>query len=110
MPWKAVLREEELWIGEKLGLEIAGQKLLLVNVDGAVHAFEDRCAHQAWPLSQGWLVGRELTCSLHQWKYDACTGAGLNPAGVALRAYAVRIAGGEIWVDLGDGSTGAGAR
>lgn len=105
MSWKAVLREEELWIGEKLGLEIEGQKLLLVNVEGAVHAFEDRCAHQSWPLSRGQLQGRELTCSLHQWRYDACTGAGLNPAGVALRAYAVRIADGDIWVDLGE--TGA---
>ena len=55
--------------------------------------------HQAWPLSQGTLDGRELTCGLHHWRYDACTGAGINPAGVALRAYAVRIADGEIWVD-----------
>ena len=36
MGWRAVLREEELWIGEKLGLEIEGRKLLLVNVEGAV--------------------------------------------------------------------------
>jgi len=110
MSWKVVLREKELWIGEKLGLEIEGQKLLLVNVDGAVHAFEDRCAHQSWPLSRGHLAGRELTCSLHQWRYDACTGAGLNPAGVALRTYAVRIVDGEIWVDLGDRGSETDAR
>lgn len=100
MGWRAVLREEELWIGEKLGLEIEGRKLLLVNVEGAVCAFEDRCAHQSWPLSRGKLEGRELTCSLHHWRYDACTGAGLNPAGVALRAYAVRVVDGEICVEL----------
>jgi toluene monooxygenase system ferredoxin subunit len=100
MSFQSVLREEELWIGEKLGLEIAGRKLLLVNVDGVVHAFEDRCAHQSWPLSRGKLAGRQLICALHHWCYDACTGVGLNPTGVALRAYSVRVENGEIWVDL----------
>jgi toluene monooxygenase system ferredoxin subunit len=107
MAFRAVLREQDLWSGEKIGLEIDGRKLLLVNVDGIVHAFEDRCAHQAWPLSRGKLVGRQLTCALHQWCYDACTGLGLNPAGVALRSYGVQVSGGQIRVDFGDGGDGA---
>jgi len=100
MAFLAVMREEELWTGEKVGVEVAGQKLLLINVDGVVRAFEDRCAHQGWPLSRGTLAGRELTCALHRWRYDACTGIGLNPAGVALRSYPVAILDGEISVDL----------
>ena len=108
MAFRAVLREEELWSGEKLGLEIEGRRLLLVNVDGVVRAFEDRCAHQAWPLSRGTLEGRELTCALHRWRYDACTGLGLNPPGVALRRYPVAVVDGQITVDLDDGQGGRG--
>jgi toluene monooxygenase system ferredoxin subunit len=100
MAFQTVLREESLWSGEKLGIEIDGRKILLVNVDGVVRAFEDRCAHRGWPLSHGKLVGRELTCALHQWRYDVCTGLGVNPQGVALRSYAVQILDGNILLDL----------
>ena len=106
MAFRTVLPEKDLWSGEKIGLEIDGRRLLLVNVEGVVRAFEDRCAHQAWPLSRGKLVGRELTCALHQWCYDACTGRGLNPAGVALRSYDVQVSDGRIWVDF-DRASGA---
>ena len=103
MAFRAVLREEDLWSGEKVGVEIEGKRILLVNVDGAVRAFDDRCAHQGWPLSRGKLVGRQLTCALHQWCYDVGTGLGINPHGVKLRSYGVRIMAGDIQVDL-DGS------
>jgi len=105
MALRVVLREEELWSGEKVGVEIEGRKLLLVNVDGVVRAFEDRCAHQSWPLSRGSLESRELTCALHRWRYDACTGLGVNPTGVALRCYRVAVVDGQITVDL-DGGQG----
>jgi toluene monooxygenase system ferredoxin subunit len=81
-------------------VEIDGKKILLVNVAGTVCAFEDRCAHLGWPLSHGKLVGQELTCALHQWRYDARTGVGLNPRGVVLRSYGVQILDGDILVDL----------
>ena len=100
MGFRSVMPVEDLWMGEKVGLDVAGKKLLLLNIDGQVSAFEDRCAHQGWPLSRGTLAGRELTCALHHWRYDACTGRGLNPAGVALRRYPVAIIDGRISVDV----------
>jgi len=100
----AVLREDDLWQGETLGIEVGGRRLVLINVAGQVHAYDDRCPHQGWPLSRGALCGSELTCALHQWRYDARTGAGINPAGVALRSYPVQVTAGDIMVDLdGDG-------
>ena len=100
MAFRAVLRESDLWQGETLGIEVRGRRLVLVNVGGVVRAYDDRCPHQGWPLSRGDLCGQELTCALHHWKYDACTGAGINPDGVALRSYAVQVMGGDIMVDL----------
>jgi toluene monooxygenase system ferredoxin subunit len=100
MAFTTVLREEDLWQGESLGIEVRGRRLLLINVAGTVRAYDDRCAHQGWPLSRGELCGAELTCALHQWRYDAHTGQGINPRGVALRSYAVRVSDGEIMVDV----------
>ena len=100
MAFRAVLRDSDLWQGETLGVEVGGRRLLLLKVGGAVRAYDDRCPHQGWPLSRGELCGHELTCALHQWKYDACTGSGINPPGGALRSYAVEVVSGEILVDV----------
>jgi toluene monooxygenase system ferredoxin subunit len=98
--WKAVLKEDDLWIGEMVGLELEGQRVLIVNIDGQVHAFEDRCLHKSLPLSLGRLEGRHILCRAHSWEYDACTGQGVNPCGVELRRYDVRCDAGAILVNI----------
>ena len=100
MSLRPVLREDELWIGEMAGVKVDGRAVLLVNVEGTVCAYEDRCLHRAWPLSLGKLAGRRLVCAAHEWEYDACTGRGINPGGVALRRYDVEVVAGEIMVDV----------
>jgi toluene monooxygenase system ferredoxin subunit len=100
MGFKPALRTEDLWIGEMTGVRVAGQPVLLVNVEGTVCAYEDRCLHRALPLSLGTLTEGRVVCRAHAWEYDACTGRGLNPAGVTLRRYEVRVADGEILVDV----------
>lgn len=100
MTFKPALRQDDLWIGEMAGVKIDGRPVLLVNVAGTVCAYEDRCLHRAFPLSQGKLTGTRLVCAAHEWTYDACTGRGINPDGVALRRFDVRIVKGEILVDV----------
>src|SRR5207244_7529471 len=75
---------DDVWSGEKLGLEIGGRPVLLVNVGGAVCAYEDRCRHKGIRLSEGRLDGFVLTCAAHGWTYDARTGRGINPEAVEL--------------------------
>ena len=94
------MRAEDLWGGEMVGVQIDGQPVLLVNLNGEVHAYEDRCLHRAMPLSRGKLSGTVLVCGAHRWEYDLCTGHGINPAGIALRSFAVQIADGAILVDV----------
>ena len=100
MTFKPALPQDDLWIGEMAGMKIDGRPVLLVNVGGTVCAYEDRCLHRALPLSQGRLTGDRLVCAAHEWEYDACTGRGINPDGVALRRYAVQIVAGQILVDV----------
>jgi toluene monooxygenase system ferredoxin subunit len=100
MTSRTALRKEELWIGEMVGLDLDGRRVLIVNVDGDICAYEDRCLHKSLPLSLGKLVGNRLFCRAHEWEYDACTGRGINPAGVALHRYEVQFDAGEILVKL----------
>jgi toluene monooxygenase system ferredoxin subunit len=98
--WSRVIRASELWIGEMRAARVEGRALLLVNVEGRIQAFEDRCAHQGVPLSQGRFKAGILTCSVHEWQYDAATGQGLNPCGVSLKSFPVEVRDGDIWVEI----------
>ena len=95
---------EDLWSGEKVGLTIAGRKVLLMNIQGTVYAYVDRCEHAGLPLSEGTLDNDVLTCRAHHWQYEASSGCGLNPAGVRLKPLPLIVQQGEIFVDAGDES------
>lgn len=105
MAFVRVAALDDLWIGEMRGYVVQGSKVLLVRTDDAVHAYEDRCAHLGVMLSKGSLEGRVLTCSAHGWQYDVCTGGGVNPASARLKPFPVKVEGGDLFVDLGEGKT-----
>ncbi len=90
---------DELWIGEKLSRVVDGRRVLLINYQGTVCAYEDRCRHQGVRLSEGRIVDHVLTCAAHGWEYDIRTGSGINPDNVRLRRYGVKIEGIDILID-----------
>lgn len=94
------MRDVELWDGEMRGCTVRGAKVLLVKLDGAVHAYPDRCVHLGVALSEGTLEDGVITCSAHHYQYDARTGQGVNPRAVCLKRLPVRVEGGEIEVDV----------
>jgi len=102
---RAVGRCEDLWAGEMAGVRVGASPVLLVNVDGVLYAYEDRCPHRGVPLSRGRLEGNALVCGAHEWTYDACTGHGLNPCSAALRPIPVSVEGEEIYVELPAGDS-----
>ena len=95
-----VAKLSELWSGEKVSVQVEGTKILLINIQGKVFAYEDKCAHKGVPLSTGKLVGTTLTCAAHGWQYDACSGCGINPKNSALLAFHVVITDDDIFLDL----------
>jgi toluene monooxygenase system ferredoxin subunit len=97
---RRALRRDELWAGEMRGVRLGNVRVLLLDVDGTVHAFEDRCAHMKMPLSGGTLAGGVLTCATHGWQYDAASGRGINPRSACLRRFDVTTKDGEIWVEV----------
>lgn len=100
MAFKKLATMDDLWGGEMMGVVVDGKKVLLVNIDDTIYAYEDKCAHKESPLSEGDLEGRVLTCATHQWEYDICTGKGVNPESACLNAFAVKVEGGDILVDV----------
>ena len=106
--WQPAMPFEDLWIGEMIGLELAGVPVLLVNIEAEVRAYVDSCPHQRSRLSEGELAGRALTCRTHRWEFDALTGQGLNPSISHLARLPVRVQEGMIEVMVEAGRSGLG--
>jgi toluene monooxygenase system ferredoxin subunit len=100
MTFAKVIGADELWIGEMRGISLGGRRVLLLRTETGVRAFEDRCAHLGIPLSDGKFEAGRITCRAHQYQYDACTGLGVRPECVRLRAFPVRIENGAVFVDV----------
>jgi nitrite reductase/ring-hydroxylating ferredoxin subunit len=80
-------------------IELDGRQLLLLRVEGEVHAFENACPHEGNPLADGEVLGDTLECAYHGWRFDLGTGAclvGDEPA----RRYPVEVAGSELRILL----------
>lgn len=100
--WQATINLEDLWEGEMEPVDVAGHRVLLVNVDGRVRAYDNRCPHQASALHEGDFDGGTITCASHLWEFDADSGRGINPGTAHLTAFPCQVADdGTILVDVG---------
>jgi toluene monooxygenase system ferredoxin subunit len=101
-PWRETINVEDLWEGEMTAVLVDGEAVLLVNIDGDVHAYSNRCPHQASALDEGDLDGETLTCGTHLWEFNAATGCGINPDNAQLKRFRCQIGDdGTIYVDIG---------
>jgi toluene monooxygenase system ferredoxin subunit len=99
--WRAAMDLDDLWDGEMEAVDVAGTSVLLVNIDGDVRAYQNRCPHQASPLHEGDLDEGVITCARHLWEFDARSGKGVNPDNCRLVAYPCRVSDdGSIQVNL----------
>jgi phenylpropionate dioxygenase-like ring-hydroxylating dioxygenase large terminal subunit len=94
-------------------LELLGRPVLLRNMDGRVHAFENVCAHRHCLLTHqasGW--SPQLKCQYHGWEYTAEGRTGRIPEAqcfrpfdrenARLRKYRLATCGELIFVSLAD--------
>jgi len=55
--WTKVAREADLKEGIPISAEVGGEQVLLVRLNGRVHACGGKCTHYGAPLAEGVLVG-----------------------------------------------------
>ncbi len=81
---------------------VQGQRRIAVfRVGDEVLAIDDRCPHEGYPLSKGFVNGCVLTCRWHSFRFDLRSGkclVGDEP----VRSYPVRMMGTMIQLDLAE--------
>jgi nitrite reductase/ring-hydroxylating ferredoxin subunit len=87
--------------GSMRPVDVGGKRLMIVNVDGELHAVDRICTHEEADLSTGFLLGSVVTCPLHLSRFDVVTGEVQNlPATVPLKTYGLRVEGTSVYVRL----------
>jgi len=96
--WKLATTLSELADGGRKVFRVAGKQIALFRRSDSVHACNNRCPHEGYPLSEGDLDGDcVLTCNWHNWKFNLENGRNLY-GGDRLRIYPVEVRGDEVWV------------
>ena len=73
------------------------------TADGGVHAVEDVCSHEEYPLSEGWVEDHTIECALHGSRFDLRTGEPDSPPALRpVQIFPVRVEGEDVLVDLPD--------
>lgn len=99
-PFVAVADAETLEPGQFLKVRAAGRAFLIAMVGDDIHAVEDLCSHEDYPLSYGCLDGDRIKCSLHGSRFSLKTGEPLDePADQPIATFAVAVDDGQIWID-----------
>ena len=109
---------EELPVGSKRILKLAGLEIGVFNVKGTYYALPNHCLHQGGPLCEGnvggtyiareesnwkpeWVQeGEVVVCPWHGLEYNITTGRCLARRRAKLRQYRVRVEDGQVKVTV----------
>lgn len=88
--------------GKFTTMYVGGRKVCVVNtsveetlISPTFAAIEERCPHNGFLLSKGWIVqddtGCSIVCPLHRYAFDVNTGKRKNGGGEAARSFPVEV-------------------
>jgi len=87
--------------GKLVSVELEGNRVLLSNLDGTIHAVSAICTHEYFDLAQGFIMENAVVCSLHLSQFDLTTGEVYNPpATEPLKVFKVKIEENAVFVEV----------
>lgn len=73
-------------------------EIAIFDVSGELRAYENSCPHQGGPIGEGIVDGDTVTCPWHAWCFNLSDGSMAIGEFAALRPFAVRVAGDDVYV------------
>ena len=102
MPAIKVCALSELDDRKPFAAEVGDVSVVLVRDGDEVHALRNECSHAFMALSDGEVTTKGIECWMHGACFDLRTGApSAPPALEPVAVYAVRVEGGDVFVDPG---------
>ena len=75
--WTRALARADVPDDDVIAVTAGGREIALYGVDGEVYATANLCTHGNARLCDGFLMGHEIECPLHQGRFDVRDGRAL---------------------------------
>jgi len=97
--WTRVAREDELEEGVPFGVKLGDKDIVVVKLNGRIHACGGKCPHKGAPLEEGLVTDHALVCPWHSARFDIKTGSlEAPPAMDDLCSCKVKIERGQVYI------------
>ena len=102
-PWTRVAAVADVPDDGALQVGFGGEPVCLYRLGGTLYATHDTCTHGQASLADGYIVGENIECPLHQGLFHIPTGKAVGaPCMVDIRTYPVKIEGGAVFLRAAD--------
>ena len=97
----AVCQEWDIPLGLGRSFQVAGRLVAVFKArDGKLFAVDGTCPHKGGPLADGMLIGEQVVCPLHAFRFDGTSG-GCDQAHVcAIEAFPAEVRAGTVFVTV----------
>ena len=86
--------------GKSLTVSIDGHVIAIFHTAEGIFAVDNRCPHMGFPLDRGTVKECILTCHWHHARFDLHSGGAFDQWADDVRAFPVKVEGGEIFVNV----------
>ena len=87
--------------GRGVRVEVAGERIALFRLDGAIYAVGDRCSHAEASLAEGEVFDTDVECPRHGAEFDLRTGTAQSlPATRPVPVYRTAVRDGDVYLTL----------
>lgn len=100
MEFIEIANTAEVPVGRIKACTVGDRTIALYHTERGWFATDNVCPHRGGPLSEGDLIGDEITCPWHLWSFDVATGRCPGNSEVSVDAYEVRVENERILVKL----------
>jgi nitrite reductase (NADH) small subunit len=94
--FRSVARVDDIPPGTVAAVQVDGEDIAVVNIDGTFYATQGHCLHLQGPLGEGRLEGPVLSCPWHGWQYDVRTGENEFDRAIRLQTFETLVEDGEV--------------
>ncbi|GIK43858.1 MAG: hypothetical protein BroJett011_76910 [Chloroflexota bacterium] len=102
--WYVAARSRAVGVGQAKAFDLLNRRIVLYrDTAGSIHALDGQCSHLGANLGQGRVIGDQLECAFHHWRYGpdgmCCHAPGLDSVPERrLRVYPTQEIWGLIWI------------
>lgn len=75
-------------------------EVALFNLEGTIYAIDNMCQHAGGPLGEGKIVGDNVICPWHGYRYHIKTGRYIKNPDMSVACYPVKVENGAISVSV----------